>query len=351
MSELIKRYSKLFPKRRRVRIALLIIGIWSLVALLAPYLEMLVGVGYGDIMPEEGLLPPFSEGTKAYHFLGTDYLGRDLLSGLIHGARVAFIISFLSVFVALLFGLSVGLIIGYYGDHGIKKNIIQQLILVISIVFVCYYTIACFTHGVSIYNVIPIVITIFGGYGLERLSSRLPLKSYGVPLDIIIQRMFELRESIPGIFLILAIAALFSSPSIISVALVISVLYWFTFARYTRVETWSVKEESYIKSAISSGVSDTQLLWRHILPNALPSIYVIIAFTFSGVILLESTLSFLGIGIPVEEISWGKILAGAKKSTKAWWLAVFPGLAIFLVLFAFNTLGDYLAQYQKRNDE
>lgn len=344
-------FSNLVPKKKRVRLALLIIILWSIVAVLAPYLEMLVGVGFGEIRPEESLLPPLSEGLKAYHFLGTDYLGRDLLSGLIHGARVAFIIAFISVFLALLIGLTIGLIVGYYGDHGIRKNLIQQIILLLAIVIVGYYLLTQFTNGISLYNTIPIAVTVISAFLLDRLASRIPIKSYGVPLDIIIQRLFELRESVPGLFLILSVAALFSSPSIGSVALVISVLYWFTFARYVRTETWRVKEEAYVKSALSSGVTDSQLLWKHILPNALPSIYVVIAFTFSSVILLESTLSFLGIGIPVEEVSWGKILAGARKSSKAWWLAVFPGLAIFLVLFAFNTIGDYLAQYQKRNEE
>lgn len=345
----INTYINLLPKKWNVRLALGIIFVWLGVAVSAPVLEQLIGVDYSALQTDEGLLAPLSDGTHVYHLLGTDYLGRDLLAGMIHGARVAFVISFVSVFLSLLVGISVGLFIGYYGDKGIRKNLVQQAIILCTLCLSSYYFFSMISNGFSVYNMFPMAVTLGLGYFLERASKKLPIKSYGLPLDIIMQRVFELRESIPGLFIILSIAALLSSQSILSVALLIAILFWITFARHARAETWSVKEEDYIKSAKSSGISDFQLLTKHILPNALPSIYVIIAFTFSSVILLESSLSFLGIGMPVEEVSWGKILAEARNHAKAWWLAVFPGLAIFLVLYAFNTLGDYLAQYQRRN--
>ena len=333
-----------------LRFSIFVIFVWIIIALFAPFLESFLGVVFSNLQPENGLLPPFSKRNDFFHLLGTDYLGRDLLAGMIHGARVAFIIAVSSVFISLVFGLSAGLLIGFYGDSGIRKNIIQQLIIFVSIIVGVYFLVSMITDGLNIYNMIPFLGIIVLAVGLDSLIDRLPIKKYGVPLDIIMQRLFELREGLPGLFIILSVAALISSQSIFSVAIIISILYWTTFARHARAETLQIKEEDYIMSAQSSGVSNFRLLYYHILPNAMPSIFVIIAFTFGAVILLESSLSFLGIGMPIEEVSWGKILAGARKSPKAWWLAVFPGLAIFLVLYAFNNLADYFGQYQRRND-
>lgn len=333
-----------------MRLSLLILSIWVLIALFAPLIESLLGMSFSDLQPEFGLLPPFSKSESMFHLLGTDYLGRDLFVGMIHGARVAFAVAVASVAISLLLGLSIGLLIGYYGDSGIRKNLIQQLVILISMVFSVYYFFSMILDGVSLYNILPFLIVIGCAILLDKLLGKLKIRKFGVPLDLIMQRLFELREGLPGLFIILSVAAIISTQSIFSVAIIIAILYWMTFARHARAETLHVKQEDYIMSAQSSGVSDFRLLFYHILPNAMPTIYVIIAFTFGSVILLESSLSFLGIGLPIEEVSWGKILAGARKSPKAWWLAIFPGLAIFLVLYAFNNLADYFGQYQRRHD-
>ena len=350
MMETISNIWKATKSNRGLGFSIFILLVWTLTALFAPLLESILGGGFSALQPENGLLPPFSSRGDLFYVMGTDYLGRDLFAGMIHGARVAFIVAASSVSISLILGLSVGLLIGFYGDKGIRKNLLQQALLYITIVVCIYYLISMITDGINVYNIIPFFGVIALAVGLDLLVGKLPIKRYGVPLDMIMQRLFEVREGLPGLFIILSIAAIISSQSIFSVAIIISILYWMTFARHARAETMHVKEEDYIMSAQSSGVSDFRLLFYHILPNAMPSIFVIIAFTFGSVILLESSLSFLGIGMPVEEVSWGKILAGARKSPKAWWLAVFPGMAIFLVLYAFNNFADYFGQYQRRND-
>ncbi len=350
MMEVIKNIWKTARGSRSLGFSIFIIFIWTVSALFAPALEAILGGEFSVLQPENGLLPPFSSSGEFFHLLGTDYLGRDLFSGMIHGARVAFIVALASVSISLILGLSIGLLIGFYGDNGIRKNLIQQFIIYTSLLVSIYYLISMISDCINMYNVIPLIGAIIIAVGLDMLAGMISIKRYGVPLDMIMQRLFELREGLPGLFIILSVAAIISSQSIFSVAIIISILYWMTFARHARAETLHVKEEDYIKSAQSSGVSDFRLLFYHILPNAMPSIFVIIAFSFGSVILLESSLSFLGIGMPIEEISWGKILAGARKSPKAWWLAVFPGMAIFLVLYAFNNLADFFSQYQRRND-
>ena len=350
MMDTISKIWKAAKRNRGFGVSIFILLVWTLTALFAPFLESILGGGFSVLQPENGLLPPLSSRGDSFYLMGTDYLGRDLFAGMIHGARVAFIVAVVSVSISLVLGLSIGLLIGFYGDQGIKKNLIQQFTIYISIVVCIYYLISMIADGINVYNVFPFLGGIAFTVGLDMLLGKVPIKKYGVPLDMIMQRLFELREGLPGLFIILSIAAIMASQSIFSVAIIISILVWMTFARHARAETMQVKEEDYIISAQSSGASDFRLLFHHILPNAMPSILVIIAFTFGSVILLESSLSFLGIGMPIEEVSWGKILAGARKTPKAWWLAVFPGMAIFLVLYAFNNLADYFGQYQRRDD-
>jgi len=302
---------------------------------------------YDDLDLDNTFKPPFSHGKNGIHLLGTDKIGRDVAAGMVNGARVAFVVSTTAILLSAIIGIFIGLLIGYYGDRGIRRNIFQQIWVILMLIYFFYYLIYTLKSGFSIYSMIPIVLLTGLAYGGNWVLEKLPLKKYGLPIDILVQRLFEIRESVPGLFIILAFAAIFAQPTLLTTALIMAFLMWMTFARYARAEALQLREEAYIQSARATGMSDFHLLIHHILPNALPSLLVIGAFSFSGVILLESTLSFLGIGLPLEEVSWGKLLAEARKSPKAWWLAVFPGLAIFLVLYAFNTLGDIMANYQR----
>ena len=240
--------------------------------------------------------------------------------------------------------------IGFYGDSGIRKNLAQQLFLLLLLIFLIYYLSHLFKDGLSISTIIPILILSVVGFFVNRLLGRLPIKKCGLPIDIFVQRLFEINESLPGLFIILAFVAIVTQSTLLSMSLIVTFLMWMTFARHARSEALQLREEAYIASAKASGMSDLRIMIRHILPNALPSLLVVTAFACSGVILLESTLSFLGIGLPLEEVSWGKILAEARRTPRAWWLAVFPGLAIFVVLYSFNTLGDILANYQRNQN-
>lgn len=305
---------------------------------------------YNDLDLTHTNVPPLSKGKNGIHLLGTDKIGRDVAAGMVNGASVALIISITSIFLSLVFGLFIGLIIGYYGDHGIKKNLIQQSSIYLGFVLFFYYFLHLLHDGISIYSILPIVLIFGCVFMLDKGLAKLPFKKYGLPMDIIVQRLFEIQESVPGLFIILAFLAIIVSKTIFSIPIILAILYWMNFARHARAETLHIKEEAFIQAAKASGTSDFRLLIKHILPNAMPPIFVIIAFSFSSVILVESTLSFLGLGLPVDEVSWGKILSEARKYPKLWWLAVFPGLAIFFVLFAFNTLGDLLSVFQRKQE-
>ena len=328
------------------KLALSIILLWIIVAIFDPILATedgiaLIGYDYGSMLGSScSLKPPFADCGGPTHWLGTDSLGRDVAAGMIHGAKVSLIICVLVVFSALAIGLLIGMFMGYFGNADYKLNIPQYIWGMTVLVFITYYKMDLLWHEISWWSVLMLMTwsaVLFGGIYLLNM---LPLRGYGLPLDAIGQRIFEVKESLPNLFLLLAIASIVVKPSIGTLSFTMVLLYWVTFARFARREMMKVKEEDYMIAARAEGLRTSELFIKHALPNIISPMLVVVAFSVSGVIFLESSLSFLGVGLPLDEVTWGKLLAEARKSSSAWWLAVFPGLAIFLLVFAFNTLAD-----------
>lgn len=277
------------------------------------------------------------------HWLGTDHLGRDVTAGLIHGTNVALKVGLIAVLFSLLIGLYLGILSGYYGDDGWRVNWFQFLLGAILKLLGLYYLIfpIILSPGWSYYFVV-MLLTSATLLLILRYGAILPLKQIPIPIDLIVSKIIEVLKSIPSLFIILALLSVFAKPSIWNVIIIISIIGWPKFARLIRAEILQIKNLDYIQSAKSIGLSDIKIIIRHALPNALTSVISITAFAISGAILLESTLSFLGLGIPIEQVSWGSMLADARANFNSWWLALFPGLAIFAVLMAFNILGNDL---------
>jgi peptide/nickel transport system permease protein len=164
---------------------------------------------------------------------------------------------------------------------------------------------------------------------------------YGGLVDIVLSRLIELILAIPTFFLLLVVAATFP-PSIYWVMAILGLTGWVGIARFVRGEFLRVRAMDYVAAAQSLGVSDLRIMLRHVLPNAIAPVLVAMAFGVGGAILTESALSFLGIGVPAELVTWGSLLSVAQSNTTAWWLAVFPGSAIFVTVLAYNLLGDGL---------
>lgn len=164
---------------------------------------------------------------------------------------------------------------------------------------------------------------------------------YGGWIDILLSRVFELMLGIPTFFLIITVAAIFP-PSIYAIMAILGLTGWVGIARFVRGEFLKVRSQDFVTAARSLGVSDARVMFRHILPNAVAPVLVSMAFGVASAILTESALSFLGIGVPQHLVTWGSILSESRASTFAWWLAVFPGAAIFLTVTAYNLLGDGL---------
>jgi peptide/nickel transport system permease protein len=164
---------------------------------------------------------------------------------------------------------------------------------------------------------------------------------YGGLVDLALSRIIELMLAIPTFFLLLVVAASFP-PSIWWVVAILGLTGWVGIARFVRGEFLKVRAMDYVAAAQSLGASDARIILRHVLPNAIAPVLVSMSFGVAGAILTESGLSYLGIGVPAEDVTWGSLLSVAQSNTSAWWLAVFPGAAIFVTVLAYNLLGDGL---------
>lgn len=184
--------------------------------------------------------------------------------------------------------------------------------------------------AVGIAVVIGVVLGAIAGY-------------FGSWVDLVISRMFEVMLSIPTFFLLITVAALLP-PSIFLTMAIIGMTSWVGIARFTRNEFLRIRSQDYVVSAIALGVTDRQVMFKHILPNALAPVIVSVVLGIAGAILVESSLSFLGIGVPAELVTWGSILQEASTTTFAWWLAVFPGFAIFITVLAYYLVGEGLRE-------
>lgn len=251
-------------------IGLVIVGVMSLAALLAPY----VAPYDPNVIDVNALLA--APGPD--HLMGTDALGRDVFSRILFGGRVSLWVGFVAVGIATSIGLFLGLVAGYFG----------------------------------------------------RLA------------DEVIMRLVDIMLCFPSFFLILAVIA-FLEPSLTNIMVVIGLTGWMGVARLVRAETLSIRERDYVLAARAAGAGPARIILRHILPNAVAPVLVSATLGVAGAILVESSLSFLGLGVQPPDASWGNMLMEGKEVLGiAWWLSVFPGLAILFTVLGYNLLGESL---------
>jgi len=292
------------------------------------------------------------------HWLGTDEMGRDVLAGMIHGARIAGLVGLVAMLIAGLIGILLGAVAGFFGDHEIRWSLFTIILLVIGLLLGAFYAFSVrwfvlvdslsesfwlflFHFIISIgFWATFVVAGYYAGIILNRFVNS---KTYAIPLDIIILRLIEVFVSVPKILLIISLIAI-AKPSLFLVMAVIGLTYWTAIARFTRAEILKIRTLNYVEAGKALGYTKQRILFQHILPNAMSPVITTLAFGMAGAILVESTLSFLGLGVAVDMVTWGSILASAKQSSMAWWLVIFPGLAIFGTIVVFNRLGDHFSK-------
>ncbi|MEQ9424446.1 MAG: ABC transporter permease [Cyclobacteriaceae bacterium] len=281
------------------------------------------------------LQPAFSDGVN--HLLGTDKVGRDVLAGIIHGSRTSLGIALLSMTVAAILGILIGGLSGFYGDSEFRVSSASIITAALSI-FVFWYNVIHLHFNIPGMCLGLVIIILF--YGIMKATS-ICKTQLRLPLDFITLKFTEVYSSIPRYFLILAVIA-FVVPSWTVFALIIGLTSWIRIARLTRGEMIKVRNSQFIDSARALGVSRTRLFFIHALPNALGPLPYEFTFGLAGIMVVESTLSFLGLGLPADVVSWGSLLADFKKFTSAWWLAVFPGATLFITILCLHSVGKWV---------
>ncbi len=260
-----------FGRNKGAVIGLAVLVLVVLVALFGPWLASNDPWG----MVQQPFLRPWTEPGFA---LGTDTLGRDILSGVIHGARISLLIGAVSTIVALLIGVTIGALAGY-----------------------------------------------FGGW-----------------IDAALMRFTEIFQAVPSFALAIVLVAIFQ-PSVNSIVAAIAIVSWPPVARLVRGEFLTLRQRDFVQAALLAGESTPRIILSQILPNALSPIIVMASLMVATAILLESSLSFLGLGDP-NQMSWGYMVGSARTVLRqAWWMAVFPGLAIVLTVLALNLVGEGLS--------
>ncbi len=305
-----------------------------------------------------GYVGPFDQqevpSVRFRHWLGTDRIGRDLAAGLIAGARIALAVGVIAMGIATFIGIVLGLLAGYFGDDQIRVKRGRLILIGIGMLIGGYLGFYASSFGLGegeglAYlgkSIIILAIAISISYSLSVLLERnAPAqKKVKVPVDLIVMRLVEIVDAMPAILLILAGASVIKEPSIYNVMIIIGLVSWTSITRFVRAEVIRVREQDYIQATRAMGFSDLRILLRHILPNSIGPVLIVIAFGIAGAILAEATISFLGIGLDDEDITWGYLLNQARDRAAAWWLAIFPGLAIFLTVTVFNLLGEGLTK-------
>jgi len=262
-------YKKFTSNRFAATGALIVLALFAL-SFLAPYITP---YSPDDLDAYRVLLPP-----SADHWMGTDELGRDVLTRIIYGARISLKVGFVAVGIAAFLGTIAGLLAGY-----------------------------------------------FGGW-----------------LDQLLMRLVDIMLCFPTFFLILAVIAMLE-PSIWYIMIIIGLTGWMGVARLVRAEVLSLRERDFVVAARCIGASHTRIIFRHILPNAMSPVFVSATLGVAGAILTESALSFLGIGVQPPVPSWGNMLTAGKDYLEfAWWLSLFPGVAILVTVIAYNLVGEGL---------
>ena len=292
--------------------------------------------------------------SKFRHILGTDGIGRDLAAGLIHGTRISLMVGVVAMGIASLIGIILGALAGFFGDTRLRMPRIKYWLTLFGVFMGIFYGfgqrkyVLAEAFGESVSNgalqILISIIIIFATIFLLRKASKIFQIRYlqeetSIPIDSFVSRGIELLNSIPRLILIITVTAVVER-SIWIVMIIIGLTSWTGIARFTRAEFLRIRSLEFVQAAESLGFSSIRTIFKHALPNSLAPVFVSIAFGIASAILIESGLSFLGIGVPTDIVTWGSLLNLGRQNLEAWWLIIYPGMAIFLTITIYNMIAE-----------
>jgi peptide/nickel transport system permease protein len=292
--------------------------------------------------PNLAVLRPEQIPPLGIYLLGTDELGRDVFARMLQGSWVSLTVGFVAVGIAVLVGIFLGGIAGYYGQLrvGMKDALLACLFLAGG---------TAFAFGVIHVGLVLVIL------GLIALPLSLRLKGTAtknsgmawlrrgtLTIDTLIMRFVDIMLCFPSFFLILTVVALLPA-SIYNIMIVIGLTSWMGTTRFVRAEFLSLREQDFVTAARALGVGNLRIIFRHMIPNAVAPVLVSATIGIASAILTEAGLSFLGFGVPPPHATWGNILSDGKNYIfDAPWLTFIPGIAILIVVLSFNLFGEGL---------
>jgi peptide/nickel transport system permease protein len=292
------------------------------------------------------------------HYLGTDKLGRDIASGLIYGTRISLLVGIISMGIAVVIGLILGAAAGYFGNDGLTLSR-SQYWLTWTGVFIAYFygfytrSLAleqAFNDGIiqGVFSLfLSLIIAALITLTISFIGRKIAIGSFlkkevSIPIDAIVSRIIEVLNSMPILILIISVSAIISEKSLWVLMIIIGLTGWTGIARLIRAEMLRIKQMEYIEAGKVLGFSNYRIIVKHALPNGLAPIFVSFAFGVASAILTESGLSFLGVGVPDDVVTWGSLLSRGRAEFEAWWLVIYPGVAIFITITVYNLIGEGL---------
>ncbi|GAB2769709.1 peptide/nickel transport system permease protein [Hymenobacter luteus] len=299
----------------------------------------LTGVASAALLAPSSLLAPDLLHTNQppflpSHWLGTDPQGQDVARALVQGARTILLVSLPAAILTLLLGAGLGSIAGFWGNTRLRLTrsvgVAGAALVLSALLFAAPLLARGVVGGIGLLAAAALL-----GWVLHRtVWGRRP---WALPADALVAGLIVLLDSVPLLILVLLVAAV-QRPSAGGLVLLMALTCWTTPARLMRAATLQARGHTYVEAARVAGLSDWQLLRWHIWPVTWPVVLVRFPLTVSLLIGLETTLSFLGVGLPPDTPSWGRLLAGIRQSPTAWWLLVWPGVTLLLTILSLQYL-------------
>jgi peptide/nickel transport system permease protein len=354
----LQEFWRLFRQNRLAIIGLIIFVLFFITALMG----LLLTSGQDPVFDpasvrlQEKLLPPLSKPNPdslkpdqipgaGLYLMGTDDLGRDVFARMLQGAWVSLTVGFVAVGIAVLIGILMGGVAGYFGQNSVRVD---------HILVICFMSVGGVMLAVGAaysgmgFFIIGSAFLFFSLFSKKTTGKKaMPkwmsiLHKGAISVDTLIMRIVDIMLCFPSFFLILTVVALLPA-SIYNIMIVIGLTSWMGATRFVRAEFLSLREQDFVSAARALGVGNFRIIFRHMMPNAIAPVLVSATIGIATAILTEAGLSFLGFGVPPPHATWGNILSGGKGFIfDAPWLTFIPGIAILIVVLSFNLFGEGL---------